>query len=55
VDCHWYRGNSYLRLGWQWVQATLHQGWQLFHTLQLVAILTLNAQSISTRATAVLA
>lgn len=35
VDCHWYRGNSYLRLGWQWVQATLHQGWQLFHTLQL--------------------
>lgn len=35
VDCHWHRGNSYLRLGWEWVLGTLYQGWQLFHTLQL--------------------
>jgi len=20
VDCHWYRGNSYLRLGWEWIK-----------------------------------
>lgn len=35
VDCHWHRGNSYLRLGWDWVRGVLHKGWKLFVTLQL--------------------
>jgi hypothetical protein len=29
VDPHWFRGNSYLRIGWQWVKTALYQGWEL--------------------------
>jgi len=35
VDPHWWRGNSYLRLGWQWVKTALTRGWRLFATLSL--------------------
>jgi hypothetical protein len=35
VDPHWFRGNSYLRIGWQWVKTALARGWALFATLQL--------------------
>lgn len=35
VDVHWQRGNSYLRIGWNWVKGILHQGWRLFCTLSL--------------------
>jgi hypothetical protein len=35
VDPHWFRGNSYLRLGWQWVKTALARGWALFTTLHL--------------------
>lgn len=35
VDCHWQRGNSYLRIGWNWFKGVLHQGWRLFHTWSL--------------------
>jgi hypothetical protein len=35
VDPHWLRGNSYLRIGWQWVKTALARGWTLFATLQL--------------------
>ena len=35
VDPHWLRGNSYLRLGWQWVKTALTRGWELFATLHL--------------------
>lgn len=35
VDPHWLRGNSYLRLGWQWVKTALARGWELFATLRL--------------------
>jgi hypothetical protein len=35
VDPHWLRGNSYLRIGWQWVKTALSQGWTLFATLRL--------------------
>lgn len=35
VDVHWQRGNSYLRIGWNWLQGVLHQGWRLFPTLSL--------------------
>jgi len=29
VDTHWFRGNSYFRIGWQWVKTALECGWQL--------------------------
>lgn len=35
VDAHWKRGNSYLRIGWNWLKGALHQGWRLFPTLFL--------------------
>jgi len=35
VDSHWFRGNSYLRIGWNWVKAALVQGWALCTTLHL--------------------
>jgi len=35
VDPHWFRGNSYVRVGWQWVKTALARGWELFATLHL--------------------
>jgi hypothetical protein len=35
VDAHWQRGNSYLRIGWNWVKGVLHQDWCLFPTIAL--------------------
>jgi len=35
VDAHWQRGNSYLRIGWNWLKGVLHQGWRLFPTMSL--------------------
>ncbi len=35
VDAHWQRGNSYLRIGWNWIKGVLHQGWRLFPTISL--------------------
>jgi len=35
VDPHWFRGNSYLRVGWQGVKAALTRGWELFASLHL--------------------
>jgi hypothetical protein len=35
VDAHWQRGNSYLRIGWNWLKGVFHQGWRLFPTLSL--------------------
>jgi Transposase DDE domain len=35
VDPHWLRGNSYLRIGWQWVKTALARGWELFATWHL--------------------
>jgi len=29
VDPHWFRGSSYLKIGWQWVKHALYKGWQL--------------------------
>ena len=36
VDPHWQRGNSYLRIGWNWLKGVLHQGWRLFPTFYLL-------------------
>lgn len=29
VDPHWFRGNSYFRIGLEWVRSALFQGWRL--------------------------
>ena len=29
VDPHWFRGSSYLKIGWQWVKHAVQKGWQL--------------------------
>jgi len=33
VDPHWFRGNSYFRIGWDWVKTALEQGWRLIHSV----------------------
>jgi hypothetical protein len=35
VDTHWFRGLSYLRIGWQWIKAALVRGWMLYTELVL--------------------
>jgi len=35
VDPHWFRGNSYLRIGWQWIKSALVHGWALCTVLRL--------------------
>lgn len=35
VDPHWFRGNSYFRIGWDWVKTALEQGWQLIESVYL--------------------
>jgi len=35
VDTHWFRGNSYLRIGWQWGKTALVRGWALCTRLHL--------------------
>lgn len=29
VDPHWFRGSSYLKIGWQWFKQAVHKGWRL--------------------------
>jgi len=29
IDTHWFRGNSYFRIGLEWTKAALFNGWQL--------------------------
>jgi hypothetical protein len=35
VDPHWFRGHSYLKLGWKWVKRALSLGWDLTQVLRL--------------------
>jgi hypothetical protein len=35
VDPHWFRGSSYLKIGWKWVKTALSRGWQLYSRLRL--------------------
>ncbi|NEO60528.1 MAG: hypothetical protein F6J98_08840 [Moorea sp. SIO4G2] len=34
VDTHWFRGNSYFRIGWDWVKAAKVNGWTLIKQVQ---------------------
>lgn len=38
VDPHWFRGNSYFRIGWDWVKTALEQGWQLIQSVCLTQV-----------------
>jgi hypothetical protein len=29
VDAHWYRGMSYLKLGWNWIRLAITQQWTI--------------------------
>lgn len=35
VDGHWERGNSYFRIGWNWLKGCLHKDWALFPSIEL--------------------
>ncbi len=35
VDPHWFRGKSYLKIGWDWVKTALSQGFELMARLHL--------------------
>lgn len=35
VDAHWFRGNSYLKIGWKWVQRAAVKGWSLISSMKL--------------------
>lgn len=35
VDVHWERGNSYFRIGWNWLKGCLHKDWALFPSIVL--------------------
>ena len=37
VDTHWFRGNSYFRIGWDWIKAAFSNGWQLLKTVILTS------------------
>jgi Transposase DDE domain len=35
VDAHWFRGQSYLKIGWNWVKLALSRGYELLPRVQL--------------------
>ena len=35
VDAHWFRGSSYLKIGWKWIKRALSKGWELVTRLRL--------------------
>ena len=37
VDTHWFRGQSYLKIGWGWVKLALSRGYQLITCIHLPA------------------
>ena len=38
VDTHWFRGSSYLKIGWKWVKTALTNGWRLCCQLRLTGM-----------------
>ncbi|WP_225889353.1 hypothetical protein [Halomicronema hongdechloris] len=37
VDPHWLRGNSYFRIGWDWVKTALETGWRLIRRVHFTS------------------
>jgi len=38
VDPHWFRGSSYLKIGWRWIKTALTKGWKLCYKLRLTGV-----------------
>ncbi|WP_287314852.1 hypothetical protein, partial [Moorena sp. SIO1G6] len=37
VDTHWFRGNSYFRIGIDWVKSSLENGWRLIRRVRFTS------------------
>ena len=37
VDAHWFRGSSYLKIGWNWVNLALSRGYEFVTRLRVAA------------------
>jgi hypothetical protein len=37
IDSHWFRGNSYFRIGWEWVKAAWGKGWKLIRSVRFTS------------------
>ena len=37
VDTHWFRGNSYFRIGWDWVKASFIKGWEVIQSVRFTS------------------
>ncbi len=37
IDTHWFRGNSYFRIGWDWIKTALFNGWQLIRQVRFTS------------------
>jgi hypothetical protein len=38
VDPHWFRGSSYLKIGWSWVKRAMINGWDLFSEISFTTM-----------------
>ena len=37
VDTHWFRGNSYFRIGWDWVKTSFIKGWDIIQSVRFTS------------------
>jgi Transposase DDE domain len=37
IDTHWFRGNSYFRIGWEWVKASGVKGWEVIRSVRFTS------------------
>ncbi|WP_250565111.1 transposase [Adonisia turfae] len=37
IDTHWFRGNSYFRIGWEWIKTALENGWNLIRRVRFTS------------------
>ena len=37
VDTHWFRGNSYFRIGWDWVKTSFIKGWEVIQSVRFTS------------------
>ncbi len=37
VDTHWFRGNSYFRIGWDWVKTSFIKGWDVIQSVRFTS------------------
>ena len=37
VDTHWFRGNSYFRIGWDWVKTSVIKGWAVIQSVRFTS------------------